>query len=681
MRGFLIILITIFVVQGQLLAQSCFPEGLFLNSQREIDHFSTEYPNCIKILGNLTIQGENISNLDGLSQLTSIKGELLILANPKLESISGLNNITHIGDDVLVINNPKLQNLNGLSNLTTIEANLYIGYDELINGGGNSSLKDLHGLDRLTRINGSLYISHNDSLLDLSGLNQVRYIGDMVRISSNKRLKSLSGLGLSSIETHLIICFNSSLQNLIGIDNITTIGSDFHIYGNDELKNLEGLESLRIIGEELRLENNPLLSDISVLRELQALESLYISENTSLMSISGLENISELEGSLNIRECHLLKDFNGLKNLNTIGEDFTIWDNDGIKNFMSFNQLLSVGGNIGISDNDSLINLYGLEHIETNAGTRLYIKDNISLSVCGVQSICNYLTEENGDIFISTNAPGCNYEYQVRQSCENLNCFPDGLSISSEEDLTDFQTFYPECTTIGGSLSIDGNDITDLSFLNSLKTIDGDLIITNTTLENLLGLDSLIALHGNLIIGDNTEGGNAILKSLEGISNLIYLEGELKIENNDILHSIEHLDIDLDDKNDLSIRNNPALSVCDNNQICEYLEGSIGYVRIENNAMGCNSIEEVRESCALGTNEAYQESEFMIYPNPAQNSISINSNHYNIGIHIYNELGQLVLQEMNANNEIDISKLYNGIYIIQISSGELVIRKKLLVRK
>lgn len=53
---------------------TCLPEGIGFGTQAQIDNFQTNYPNCTVILGNVTIYGNDIANLNGLSILTSIGG-------------------------------------------------------------------------------------------------------------------------------------------------------------------------------------------------------------------------------------------------------------------------------------------------------------------------------------------------------------------------------------------------------------------------------------------------------------------------------------------------------------------------------------------------------------------------------------------------------------------------------
>jgi len=72
---FLFTIILAFLYLNCSFAQTCLPNGIAFYSQTEIDNFPTDYPGCTEILGGLTIVGDSssITNLDGLSQLTSIQ--------------------------------------------------------------------------------------------------------------------------------------------------------------------------------------------------------------------------------------------------------------------------------------------------------------------------------------------------------------------------------------------------------------------------------------------------------------------------------------------------------------------------------------------------------------------------------------------------------------------------------
>jgi len=76
------------------------------------------------------------------------------------------------------------------------------------------------------------------------------------------------------------------------------------------------------------------------------------------------------------------------------------------------------------------------------------------------------------------------------------------------------------------------------------------------------------------------------------------------------------------------------------------------------------------------------ESGFLIYPNPArkeifvlvENGIIINE------VNIYNQIGQKVLHKKRVTNTIDVSKLRQGIYVIELVTNNSKIREKLVIR-
>src|SRR5690606_26650109 len=107
-------------------------------------------------------ENSNLTNLDGLSNLTSVGGYLRISTNSSLTNLDGLSNLTSVGGYLQIYNNSNLTNLNGLSNLTSVGADLVISY--------NYSLTDISGLQNidpasiLSTNDLGLYIVGNTSL-------------------------------------------------------------------------------------------------------------------------------------------------------------------------------------------------------------------------------------------------------------------------------------------------------------------------------------------------------------------------------------------------------------------------------------------------------------------------------------------------------------------------------------
>jgi uncharacterized repeat protein (TIGR01451 family) len=76
-------------------------------------------------------------------------------------------------------------------------------------------------------------------------------------------------------------------------------------------------------------------------------------------------------------------------------------------------------------------------------------------------------------------------------------------------------------------------------------------------------------------------------------------------------------------------------------------------------------------------NPEFADNDFVLYPNPAKNSISVQTDAIVKNINIYNALGQLV-KTASAQTTIDISELSRGSYIVQIISDKGKANKKLI---
>ena len=148
----------------------CHPLGdYYFLSQQEIDDFPTNYPGCTELMGYVKINGEDIANLDGLSQITSISGRLDILSNPMLNDISGLSNLTFIGENFFINSNDVLEDLSPLENLTLVNKGVYIY--------GNSILESLTGLDNINSDSlDYIRVNYNPSLSMCSILSLCNYL-------------------------------------------------------------------------------------------------------------------------------------------------------------------------------------------------------------------------------------------------------------------------------------------------------------------------------------------------------------------------------------------------------------------------------------------------------------------------------------------------------------------------
>jgi hypothetical protein len=214
---------------------TCLPEGIYFTTQEQIDNFQVDYPGCDKIVGDVTISGFNITNLNGLIVLNSIGGCFKIgdfnnnSGNPVLTSLTGLGNLTSIGDYLYIFDNALLTSLTGMENVASIGGGLWI-HD-------NTALTSLIGLEGLTSIGGMIYIYGNTTLTSLTGLDNLTSIGGGIGIVGNSALTSL--IGLDNIDagsiSDLTIHINNSLSTCAVqciCDYLASPNGTIDIFGN-----------------------------------------------------------------------------------------------------------------------------------------------------------------------------------------------------------------------------------------------------------------------------------------------------------------------------------------------------------------------------------------------------------------------------------------------------------------
>lgn len=204
MKKFTLLIVLSIIIQTIGFSQPC-PDSIGFTSQVQIDSFQINFPNCTEIEGLVFIgdfeYDTDINNLEGLSALTSIGGDLMIGGTDSLSNLSGLDNLTSVGGSIYLgttsmigtAGNLGLTSLSGLENLHTIGAQLTIKYAP--------NLTNLSGLQNLTSIGYSLHIENNQTLTDISGVENIN-AGTISGLSINNNI-SLSTCNVKSICDYL----------------------------------------------------------------------------------------------------------------------------------------------------------------------------------------------------------------------------------------------------------------------------------------------------------------------------------------------------------------------------------------------------------------------------------------------------------------------------------------------
>ena len=545
-----------------------------LTTQAQVDAWDqslTSIPEGMTV----TITGSDITNVDALSNLTSIEGELDISGNSALLDIDGLGNLISIVGIVKIGNgfngNESLININGLLNLTSIEGELSISNNgaltnidglsnlESIFGSlyitGNSSLTNIDAFDDLTSIDGELLIIGNHALNNINGLVKVTSIAGVLKIGTfsqgNDALTNIDGLSnlisitgtlelsecnsltnidalsnLTNVEGLLKVSGNPVLADLNGLDNLIGIDGSLEILGNESLLNIDALSGVASIDGVLIISRNAAMMDIDAFIGLSSIEgTLDITSNQSLQNINGLSNLTSITGVLNIgfRAINtgnsVLNDLNGLRNLTSLEGTLVIGDNDALTNIDGLSNLASIEGELIISNNGALTNIDALSNHTSIEGTLIISYNEVLPNIDGLTN----LTSIDGFIIIAHNSSLVNID-----GFRNLTSLEGGLTLDENNALTNINGLLG-LTTLYGRLKIYKNlALTSINGLSNLTSINGSLIIErNHALTNVDGLVNVRHLIGELTIWKN-----GILDNLDGLKNLESIEGFLSIHRN-----------------------------------------------------------------------------------------------------------------------------------------------------
>lgn len=456
MNKHIYLLITLFTLLGLRAQGQCPTSVQFFSSQDSINGFPTNYPNChtidsliiegnditslaplsqiTSVTGNVHIQNcdqlpnlnglhniqsiekelllfENdlITNLDGLNNLQNITGSLNIVVNKQLTSLTGLSNLTNVGHILSIVDNDNLISLAGLEGVQNIEYGLIIG--------GNNQITNLSGLDNISGIqNGPLIIAENYNLTSISELSQLTYINDSLDIRLNTKLASLNGLqNVTSIGGKVKI-EETDITDLTGLSKITAVHDSLIIKGNDKLTSLQGMTALDSV-DHLLIAYCPQLASISALGTISNFNgSIQLLEN-GITNLNGLEGITKVHGDLAINYNGKLTSFDGLENITSIDGFLAIRNDTLLSDISALSNLDSVLGDfLFIANNNNLPSLSGIDNLFYIGGSAIDIFNNPSLSTCGVPSICYHISYANF-INIHDNAPGCNNSSEVASTC------------------------------------------------------------------------------------------------------------------------------------------------------------------------------------------------------------------------------------------------------------------------
>ena len=324
----------------------------------------------------------------------------------------------------------------------------------------STPVTNLNGFEQITTIDGSLNLTGNLQLADMSGLNNLTTIGNNLSIVNHPVLSDLTGFsGLTTVNGDMNFSNNNGLTDMDGFQNLTTVGGDIRLYTNTGLTSLTGFDNIATIGEGLN-----------------------ISDCDGLTSMSGLNQLTSVGEVLLISGIFYLENLSGLENLTSV-ESFRLTFNSNLTDMTALSNLTTIDGDIYLYQNDKLASLSGLDNINHLQIDELTILDCDQLSMCDVESVCNFL-EAGGASYISVNTAGCDTEEEVLEACNTVSVDPqlDEEQISVQPNPTmgqlrldlplENKTVCEVYNDLGKKMLITGAKEIDLStFPNGMYTI------------------------------------------------------------------------------------------------------------------------------------------------------------------------------------------------------------------
>jgi len=377
-------------------AQTCIPEKFYFESQGQIDSFPMNYPGCTEILGSIFIvNNEEITNLNGLSQLTKIDSIFHLFNLPQLNSLAGLENIRYVADRLQISGLPMIQNLNELSGIDSVGGDLRINTCP--------RLSNLAGLENVMSVGADLGISELDSLINLEGIENLLSVGGSVGIGQNPLMTSIDQLNPAIQVDGLRILNNESLTAINVVQEDTLITENVHLANNPSLTSITGLNGLKEIGEFLNISNCDQLTEISGFNNLRQIGSrLWLSSGT----MSDMTAFSSLE-SIGVHPSPNFPTANTFINIGTL-ESLT-----GLEN------LTALGGSLSIIFSD-ISDLTPLQNVDFSGVTTVNLEHNNLLTDCSISNFCTFVNIDPSKTTLTNNGAGCNTTEEILENCGDI---------------------------------------------------------------------------------------------------------------------------------------------------------------------------------------------------------------------------------------------------------------------
>ena len=426
---------------------SC-PGNIVFRRQSQVDSFPILNPGCKVVNGFITITGNDIKNLDSLSSIREVKGDLVVRYTTKLKSLNGLSNIENIALAFIVIFNDSLQVIDQFNALKSAS---YIDIQD------NNQLTAIYGFNDVTTT-GKITLQDHKKLESINAFHGLNKASDII-ITNNKILKSIFGFNSGVDYGVLRIDNNPLLEKLIGFDKVKKIKS-IRI-GDNAVRELHGFFELDSIWKGgLQIEDERFLEIFNGFDSLRYCQGLQFSNLYLLKELPKFENLERVDGSLNVSDANQLNSISAFRNVKIV---------DGQLRLSSIIEMTSVDAFQNLDSCLSSVIIVGVNKLKTINGFQklTYIDEVFDLFSASLEEINGFqsLTEIAGlkNQEVDSNQ-WINFQFQAHKlkSIKDLSNLKRvrGISFRGNYELTDFSpldnldTSYVKYVDMWGNLKL-----------------------------------------------------------------------------------------------------------------------------------------------------------------------------------------------------------------------------------
>ncbi len=368
------------------------------------------------------------------------------------------------------------------------------------------------------------------------------------------------------------------------------------------------------------------ISDLTPLSQITAIDNQIIDIRNcpNLTSLNGIESITDIRG--------LYCRSTGITNLDYYPEI----NNDGIISFRNNNALLSLNGiNETFNGSFTIVSTGDLDISATNNWTgdmdEIIIRENTINNYDGLNNIVGV-----DKIFMDGNT-----------GVYSNSMFQSLVSVQSKLEIED--------NGFNGSISN----------FNNLVHVPQKLSIKDN--DNIISIDGFNAVTKLEILDISI---NKKLTEITGFNELDSV-GNFRLRHNKLLTDLPGFNDDLVIYDKLVISSNIELSYCRYYPICNALDDNTITKQISNNNTGCNSEQEVANSCLTVGETEYQKLEGLrVQPNPVSTYLNIDLEVDYNQVSVFDIHGRLIksVSNMVSGEPVSVEDISNGVYFLRINT-------------